>query len=281
MMKMLWVGLTLLMIVPMLIYVLSENMLYSYQEPETFDSPIISSQARQEQGKKAMRIRGCLSCHGEQLQGMVFADKWPWVERAVAPNLAKLARKHGVSELERVIRHGIGLNGKALWTMPSFGYVNLSDEDLTAMIAYMRSVDVIDKTLPEPKLGWWARWLLLTNQMQHSAALSTQVPALQLNSSTQPALARGEYIAMSTCNECHGRDLRGEVSLGDSFPSLLVMIKAYTQEDFIRLMSDGVGVGERADLGLMSYVAKTRFAYFSEQEVKDLYAYLNHLSESD
>ena len=56
-------------------------------------------------------------------------------------------------------------------------------------------------------------------------------------------------------------------------------IKAYSETDFRRLMQYGEGVGGRNDLGLMTYVAKSRFAYFTEQELTDLYAYLKHLSE--
>lgn len=277
--KMIIVLLLIVAATPLVIYVASEVKLRSYQEPTTFQADILMDQPTLERGQYAMRIRGCFSCHGEKLQGKVFENKWSWVNRAVAPNLAEYAKKNDVSVIEKAIRHGIGVEGKALWAMPSFGFTNLSDADLVAMIAYMRQVETVNGELAKPSLGWHARWLLISNQMKHSAALSSQVPALQLDDNEQPHLARGEYLAMSICNECHGRDLNGEESLGDSFPNLMVMIKAYNQQDFIRLMSKGIGLGGRADLGLMTYVAKTRFAHLTDQDVSALYSYLQSISD--
>ncbi len=277
----LWLLVTLPVLFVLTVYVGSEIKLRSYVMPGDFDYELQNDPATLARGQHAMRIRGCLSCHGEQLQGNVFEDKWPWVKRAVAPNLAAYARTHELAVIERAIRHGIGADGKALWAMPSFSFIRLSDADVAAMVAYMRSMPVVNKTLDSPSLGWAARWYLFSNQAQHSAAMATQVPALQLDSSRQPVLAKGEYVAMTTCNECHGRDLRGEVFFDEQNPDLTLMIKAYSEVDFRRLMKHGEALGGRSDLGLMTYVAQSRFAYFTEQELTGLYAYLNSLSADE
>ncbi len=263
------------------VYLGSEIKLRSYTAPPAAELQLRHDDSTLARGQHAMRIRGCLSCHGEQLQGNVFEDKWPWVKRAVAPNLAAYARTHEVAVIERAIRHGIGADGKALWAMPSFSFIRLSDADVAAMVAYMRSMPVVNKTLASPSLGWAARWYLFSNQAQHSAEMATQVPALQLDSNRQPVLAKGEYVAMTTCNECHGRDLRGEVFFNEYNPNLTLMIKAYSETDFRRLMKHGEALGGRSDLGLMTYVAQSRFAYFTEQELTALYAYLNSLSADE
>ena len=83
------------------------------------------------------------------------------------------------------------------------------------------------------------------------------------------ALTHGEYLAMNTCSECHGINLEG---LENFSPSLQVA-KAYNREQFGRLMSEGMGVGER-DLGLMSEVSKARYSRFKDTEVDHLYDFL-------
>ena len=66
---------------------------------------------------------------------------------------------------------------------------------------------------------------------------------------------RGAYLVMNLCSECHAQDLEGE-PLAKS-PSLAVA-KGYSAEDFARLMSTGVGLGDRT-FELMTPTAKARF----------------------
>src|SRR5690606_9022597 len=69
-----------------------------------------------------------------------------------------------------------------------------------------------------------------------------------------PVMARGEQLAMTTCNECHGLDLRGAWQVpGDVVPDLAIVAR-YPREDFRKLMRTGVPIGGR-DLGLMKEVA--------------------------
>ena len=82
-------------------------------------------------------------------------------------------------------------------------------------------------------------------------------------------MTHGEYLAMNVCSECHGTDLQGFE--GHTPP--LAMVRAYDREQFGRLMSEGIGLGDR-ELGLMTEVALKRFSLLDDNEVDDLYAYL-------
>jgi hypothetical protein len=53
----------------------------------------------------------------------------------------------------------------------------------------------------------------------------------------------------------------------------LVVVGAYSQADFARLMKTGIAVGDR-QLGLMTAVAKTRFSQLHDLEVQALYDFL-------
>ncbi|WP_223788732.1 c-type cytochrome [Marinicella meishanensis] len=271
------VGLVLLLGPLGWIYGHSEYKLRQVAPPAPFKLTLSPSAAVLQQGQHITRTRGCFGCHGQQLQGRDFSEQWDWVKRAVAPNLAAYAKQHDPATLERAIRHGIGADGRALWSMPSYNYTRLTDQDLSALILYLQSATVVEQALPSPALGLNARWEMTYHGLENMHELVAQVPPLKLEDAENGDLRAGEYLAMTTCNECHGLDLQGENFPDGSTPNLAAMIKAYDKAQFDRLMKQGVGLGERADLGLMSMVAKDRFAYFTEDELRQLYAYLQQL----
>lgn len=103
---------------------------------------------------------GCGNCHtpfgpqgpdmARDLSGRVVEDGPAF--RAVAPNLTPAARIAGWSdaELARAIREGIRPDGSLIGPpMPFAVYKGLSDTDLAAMVAYLRSVPAIASELPE------------------------------------------------------------------------------------------------------------------------------------
>ncbi len=260
------------------IYALSEYQLRQNSPPDLKDLPVTNSPAIIQQGQNIARTRGCFGCHGQQLEGKVF-DHWPWVKRAVAPNLVQYAKQNSSAIIDRAIRHGINSKGQAMWSMPTYNFVRLSDDDVAALISYFRHAPVVHMPLPIPAMGMMARWQYVTGAEKDMVAFAVDVPELKHQDEPTSQLARGEYIAMTTCIECHGMDLRGEVYPDSSIPDLGVIIKAYSKPAFERLMREGVGLGERSDLGLMTVVAKDRFAHFKQQDMDDLFIFLNQLFE--
>ena len=258
------------------VYVASE----SYLNDVGVDAGFIFSESHEaaivENGRHVARTRGCFGCHGQQLEGRVFSDEWIWVDTAVAPNLAEYAREHNAATIEAAVRQGVGHDGKALWSMPSYNFVLLNDEDMAALVAFLRSAPVVENPLPQPKLGWDARMRIVRGEAQHMAEWADRVPALLLGEGDDPVLVRGEYLAKTMCNECHGFDLRGQSDIDITTPDLAILA-AYSDADFRRLMQFGEGLGGRQDLGLMTVVAKDRFAHFTDDELNDLLAYLRTL----
>ena len=258
------------------VYTASELRLRRYQAPEAFTTPIPSDSASLARGRHVTRTRGCFGCHGQSLEGQVFEEEWPWVKRAVAPNLAQHARAHDDQTLADAIRSGVGHDGRALWSMPSYNFKHLPDEDLASVIAFLRSAEVVEQPLPKPSLGWRARWWIATAEEGHMADWASAVPPKLLGEGDDERLVRGEQLAMTTCNECHGLDLRGAWQEVDIAPPDLAIVGAYPREDFETLMRTGLPIGGR-DLGLMTMVARDRFAHLTDQEVDDLYAFLQTL----
>lgn len=259
------------------VYWLSEAKLRDVAYDPAFDHPIPTDAAAIDHGRHIARTRGCFGCHGQKLQGYDFGEQWDWPARAVAPNLAAHARAHDAATLEAAIRQGIGANGKALVSMPSYNFARMTDDDLAALIAFLRSAPVVEIDLPKPKLGWSVRWEFIAGVETHIAYWADAVPSLKVDAAAEPARARGEYLAMTTCNECHGLDLRG-ATLWDAVTPDLSIVAAYSREDFEQLITTGVSVSGR-ELDLMRLVAPDRFPDLTQQEIDDLYLYLTSLPD--
>jgi mono/diheme cytochrome c family protein len=198
-------------------------------------------------------------------------------EVALAPNLLSLAREESPATLEAAIRHGIGRDGRAMYSMPSYNFARMRDEDLADIIAYLRSLPLVQKELPAGKLPFEIRMDIAFGNDAAIAAYLDLVPALKGESLGDPRLARGEYIAMTTCNECHGFGLRADSPWEEESAPDLIIIAAYSEADFRHLMKTGLALGGR-ELRMMSGVARSRFAWFTDQELSDLYVFLSDMS---
>jgi mono/diheme cytochrome c family protein len=253
------------------IYVASEQHIRSFPSPPPFSFTVPDDTAAIERGLHLVQTRGCAGCHGSDLAGQ---QMWGY---AVAPNLPALAREESAATLEAAIRHGISRDGTAMYSMPSYNFLRLNDADLADILAYLRSQPVIARQLPEPRLPWMIRAAIALGRDDVIAGFLDQVPALRHRPGGNSAIARGEYIAMTTCNECHGFDLHGEFPWGDDGAPDLVIVSAYGEDDFRAFMQSGIALGGR-ELEMMSNVARTRFAHFTPQEVGDLYAFLQDMA---
>lgn len=255
------------------VYAASEAHLRSFEAPPAFAAEIPSDAASIARGEHLAMTRGCGGCHGEQLQG---APMWGMV---VTPNLASYARDRDVATFERALRHGIDHNGRGMYSMPSFSFVDMRDEDVAALYAYLRQAPVVEGPKASAEMPFAVRLMIARGQDDVMPAWIENAPRMEHQANADTPLARGEYIAMTTCNECHGFSLRADVPWESDgrTPDLIAMMAAYPEADFVRLMREGVPLGGR-DLDMMDDVARARFSQFSDNELSDLYAYLNHRS---
>lgn len=232
------------------------------------------------EGERLARLRGCNDgCHGKGVQGAVFFEV-PDGTRLVAPNLARAARNYTVAELELIIRHGIRPDRTSVViAMPSIMFYHLSDTDLGAIVAFLKSQPPGDTKLPDTRVGPIGRLFFLYFKTMFGALLSADEihhQAPRLDSSRPDAAVYGRYLAMTICVECHGTDLRGAP---DGFAPSLAIVAAYSLEDFHELMRTGEPIGGRK-LDLMAQVAESRFAHFTDAEIDVLHTYLRTLADN-
>jgi cytochrome c553 len=219
-------------------------------------------------GHAIATMQGCVDCHGANLQGKMF-DNIPNVVTLYAPNLSLAVAEQSDADLDRAIRHGVGSDGRPLWVMPSATFAHLTDAETADLIAYLRSVKPGGAPQPRFKVGPVGRLGVLMGKFRSEAAViqAHENPALP---DFGPQHARGRDLARA-CVECHGPALKG----GDGIirtPDLMIAA-AYDPADFERLLHTGVAAGDR-HVGLMSEVAKVRFAHLSHDDVAALQAYL-------
>lgn len=220
-----------------------------------------------EHGKRLSQVLGCFyGCHGDKMEGEVFFEGWA-IGKIVSPNLTTAMEEFTQSELEAMIRQGVRPDGSSVFAMPSASFSTMTDSDLSAILSFINSYPKQENQLQRSRYGLFPRLMLLIGEFQPAAREVAEGP--WSTDSLQDPLKLGEYMALNACSECHGLDFEGQ---GEFTPDLAIT-KGYTLENFKKLMSTGLGVGDR-DLGLMSVVAVNRFKKMTDEEVEALHQFL-------
>lgn len=246
----------------------SERVLRGYPLPPTLAIDTPSDAASIALGEHLVVTRGCGGCHGKHLQGDLM---WG---TAVAPNLPAYARAHDLATFEAALRHGIDHTGRAMYSMPAYNFMRLRDEDVAAIHGWLRTTPVpVSPPLPRARLPWAVRWEMARGRDKPIAGFLDGVPALARQDDPDSRIARGEYLAMTTCIECHGFSLHADFPWpGSEAPDLMITM-AYDVDAFTTLLRTGKALGGR-ELPMMSEVARSRFARLSDEEIADLHAFL-------
>ncbi len=178
---------------------------------------------------------------------------------------------HLAAQLATVLRKGVKPDGNSVLFMPSEMFRHLSDQDLARVIAFVRTKPPVAEGITETtQLRPIGRLIIATGDYQLAAHLIESLPAAAGIFDANDPVSRGRYLTMNFCSECHGQNLEGVAPI--NAPALAVA-KAYSLEQFTRLMHDGIGTGDR-QFKLMTPTAKARFTQFSPDELAAVYAFL-------
>jgi mono/diheme cytochrome c family protein len=106
------------------------------------------------------------------------------------------------AEIARAIRHGVKSDGHAALFMMGVG--PMSDEDLTAIISYLRTIDPVDYDVPESDVGLLGKVLMQGPMSFFAAPHEYECPPFVMESDT-PSVERGRYLAEGPgfCAGCH------------------------------------------------------------------------------
>lgn len=265
----------LLIVVAMgVLYAASVRGLERHYESSPRNIAVQDDSATVAHGERMARIHGCVGCHESDLGGGVMADDF-MVGRLVAPNLTRVREEYLDGDFVRLIRHGVRPDGTSVTpAMPSQSFQHLADDDLGAIIAYVRSVQAVEDSMPRTRIGPALRAMIALGEVSMTADMIEPGRAPERAPRDEDPEVLGAYLALSICTECHGTALEGT----DGFmvtPSLAI-VGSYDPEQFRKLMREGLALGDR-DVGVMSDVARGRFSHYTDQEIDALYAYLSTL----
>ncbi|MDQ8154526.1 MAG: cytochrome c [Gemmatimonadota bacterium] len=244
--------------------------------------PVPTDSLALERGRHvAFALSKCADCHRTDLGGGQFIDEAP-VARLYAPNLTRGKGGIGAAytdlDWERAIRHAVRPNGDGLLFMPSLEFQFLSDDDVGALIAYLKALPPVDRESVPNRVGPIGRALYMKGDLvlvpaervahdQHPTAVPMSVSA-----------EYGKYLAeVGGCTGCHGEGFSGGKIPGtppDWKPASNITptgIGHYKEEDFFRAMREGVRPGGAPIDSLMPF----RFTkLMTDDEIRALYLYL-------
>ncbi len=232
-------------------------------------------------------IAKCGDCHRPDFGGGMTIDAAPFM-RLPAPNLTRgrggIAADYTDADWVRALRHGVGRNGRKLALMPAEAYTHMDDADLGAVIAYLRTVQPVDREHPAKEYGPIARMLLVAGQFplhvydQIDHTRRAIVPrALESDS-----VGYGRYLAtIGGCAACHQANFAGGPVHGmppEAKPAANLSpagIGHYTEQDFFRALREGVRPGGASiDSLAMPWPSSGRM---TDTEIKAVWAFLRSL----
>lgn len=173
--------------------------------------------------------------------------------------------------------------------MPSEDFQLMSDQELSDVVAYIRSVPPVDAEVPEPVLGPLGKILLVTGRLPLSAGkvASHDAPHPVAPPAAEPTADFGRHLA-GVCTGCHGASFTGgPIPGGDpSWPPARNLtphetaLGSWTYDQFVAAMRDGVRPDGSALLEPMTFVAP--FARnMTDVEMRALWAYLRSLPAAE
>lgn len=140
----------------------------------------------------------CTDCHGPDLAGEVMIDE-AGMATVSAPNITPSGPGVGHfsdADYVRAIRHAVDPEGRGYMIMPAEIFINWSEEDLGATIAYLQSLPPSDNTTPDRSLGALGRILFaagLMGDIVPAAYIDHDQPFAEMQPTGCPRSACAEY----------------------------------------------------------------------------------------
>jgi mono/diheme cytochrome c family protein len=212
-------------------------------------------------GAHLIAIAGCSDCHRADLEGRL--TRQGSVLPVWSSNLRIAAHTLTDEEFERAIRTGILADSKSMWVMPAMDYAYMSEDDVTAIVSYLRTLKALGTAPPAPHFDMPARFAIARGDLEPVALRALESPtSLDLG----PRYDGGRYLARIACADCHDTDLTGS----DAAPDLRIVAR-YSRADFSRLLKSGITPDGRRPQSK----SRPRFRAFHDYEVDALYDYLS------
>jgi mono/diheme cytochrome c family protein len=226
----------------------------------------------------------CSGCHSKTATlagGLDVAEDLPVpIGSFVASNLTPAGQLSHWSDgdIFRAIRNGVDKDGHWLIIMSYTNAGKLSDDDIRAVIAYIRSLPPAGEPTGNPPdhLNLLGIAMLGAGMLPEGKPVSTGIVKAP---PVSPTWQYGEYIlSYQDCRACHGDKLTGGVpgQLGPLGPDLN-LVKGWKFEEFVATMRTGIDPSGHELSKQMPWQPVGRM---SGEELSTVYQYLTHLPDS-
>jgi cytochrome c553 len=225
-------------------------------------------------------VLDCTLCHGEDLGGSVYSSSAA-IGTVAGPNLTHgkggLGAEYTDVDYVRAIRRGVRRDGRSLIVMPSEVFTHVSQEDLGAVLAYLKQVPPVDRAVPKSGFGPVGRALLASGKMNILVAGKTPRLTPPVSVPRDTTAGYGKYLAdISGCHGCHGYGLSGgKVAGPPGLPPASNLtpagIGSWTEADFARALREGRRPDGRQ---LNEFMPWKVFRGMTDAEIHALWRYL-------
>jgi mono/diheme cytochrome c family protein len=253
--------------------------------PQKYSVPEVKVAATPEQVARGERFAVmCPLCHSPDgkppLVGQDFGKGSP-IGTLYAPNLTPAGEIGDWSDGEviRAIRGGIHKSGRPLLIMPAEVFRHLSDEDVQAIVSYLRSQPAAGTRSPATKPSIVAALFVGSGTFPTAAQPPITQPVVA--PAEGPSAEYGEYlISILGCRLCHGENLAGRPTDSQgppAGPNLTLVLPRWTEQQFIQTLRTGVNpYGRKINGELMPWQAISTFA--RDQDLQAIYAYVHQIN---
>jgi mono/diheme cytochrome c family protein len=232
-------------------------------------------------GERLIKTRvGCDGCHGADLGGRVLINQalvGYWAPPNLTSGAGGVTRGFSPADWDRAVRHGVRHTGLSS-SMPSIEFLNLSDHELSDVVAYIRSRPAVDRTLGPVGIGPVFSFVVafdanslpafaIDHQKPHPVEPPVEVASVEL----------GAHIAQ-VCRGCHGDRLSGgKIAADPNMPIVANLtphpsgLQGWTETDFFRALREGK---RRDGSDILPQMPWKAYGQMNDIELKALWAFL-------
>lgn len=238
-----------------------------------------------EQGRYLFATRGCADCHGANGAGreIIRSGAMLVVSPSIAPGANSVTASYTATDWVRTLRHGVKPDGRPVMIMPSEDYNRLTNDDLAALIAYIRRLAPVEGEQALVQLPLMVKVMYGLGYVKDASEMINHGLPPEQPVAASVSLEHGKYVANS-CIGCHGATLSGGRIPGSPpewpAPANLTpgagsaMTRYHSADDFIAMLRSG----RRPDGSVISSVMPfNSLKEMNETDMRALHAYLQTL----
>jgi len=227
----------------------------------------------------------CQSCHGQDLGGDVLLED-PMLGIVEAANLTTgeggIGQEFTSNEdYVRAIRHGVDPEGKPIYMPAVHSTSQLSDRDLGAIVAYIKTIPPVDKTTRGLQITPLAKILLGAGMLPPFPAELVSHDVHVTAPERSVSVEYGKYLMdTNDCRDCHGEELAGaeypDPTIYLITPNLTPggEVGFWSEEQFISTIRTGIHPSGRELKEIMPWKI---YRKLTDDELKAIYMYLQSL----